>query len=30
VARGPREVMEAHVQAMHDFGLWATLRKDPA
>jgi len=30
VARGPREVMEAHVQAMHDFGLWATVRKDPA
>ena len=30
VARGPREVMEAHAQAMHDFGLWATVRKDPA
>ncbi len=30
VARGPREVMEAHTQAMHDFGLWATVRKDPA
>ncbi len=30
VARGPREVMEAHVQAMHDFGLWATVRKDPS
>ncbi len=30
VARGPREVMEAHTQAMHDYGLWATVRKDPA
>ncbi|MFF0910203.1 ATP-dependent Clp protease adapter ClpS [Microbacterium enclense] len=30
VARGPREVMEAHVHAMHDYGLWATVRKDPA
>lgn len=30
VARGPREVMEAHTQAMHDFGLWATVRKDPS
>lgn len=30
VARGPREVMEAHTQAMHDFGLWATVRKEPA
>lgn len=30
VARGPREVMEAHTQAMHDYGLWATVRKDPS
>lgn len=30
VARGPREVMEAHTHAMHDFGLWATVRKEPA
>lgn len=28
VARGPRELMELHVQAMHDYGLWATVRKD--
>lgn len=28
VARGPRELMEAHAQAMHDYGLWATVRKD--
>lgn len=27
VATGPREPMEAHAQAMHDFGLWATVRK---
>lgn len=27
VADGPREVMEVHAQAMHDFGLWATVRK---
>lgn len=25
VATGPREEMERHVEAMHDFGLWATL-----
>ena len=30
VARGPREVMEAHAHAMHDYGLWATVRKEPA
>ncbi|MDQ1084043.1 ATP-dependent Clp protease adaptor protein ClpS [Microbacterium proteolyticum] len=30
VARGPREVMEAHTLAMHDFGLWATVRKEPS
>lgn len=29
VARGPREVMEVHAQALHDYGLWATVRKDP-
>ncbi len=27
VASGPREEMERHVEAMHDFGLWATLEK---
>ncbi|WP_226533250.1 ATP-dependent Clp protease adapter ClpS [Microbacterium paraoxydans] len=27
VATGPRETMEVHAQAMHDFGLWATVRK---
>jgi len=27
VAEGAREQMELHVQAMHDFGLWATVRK---
>ncbi|MDR1426188.1 MAG: ATP-dependent Clp protease adaptor ClpS, partial [Bifidobacteriaceae bacterium] len=25
VASGPREQMELHVEAMHSFGLWATL-----
>ncbi|PRB09518.1 ATP-dependent Clp protease adapter ClpS [Microbacterium sp. MYb72] len=30
VATGPRETMEVHAQAMHDFGLWATVRKTPA
>ncbi len=25
VATGTREEMERHVEAMHDFGLWATL-----
>ncbi len=28
VATGPRETMEAHARAMHDFGLWATVRKE--
>lgn len=28
VATGGREEMERHVEAMHDFGLWATLAKD--
>lgn len=27
VATGSREEMERHVEAMHDFGLWATLQK---
>jgi ATP-dependent Clp protease adaptor protein ClpS len=27
VATGPREEMERHVEAMHDYGLWATLQK---
>jgi len=30
VAEGPREQMELHAQAMHDYGLWATVRKAPA
>ncbi|HCS62452.1 MAG TPA: ATP-dependent Clp protease adapter ClpS [Microbacterium sp.] len=29
VATGPRETMEVHAQAMHDFGLRATVRKAP-
>ena len=28
VASGGREQMERHVEAMHDFGLWATLARD--
>ncbi len=27
VAEGPRETMEAHVRAMHEYGLWATVRQ---
>lgn len=27
VATGPREEMERHVEAMHGYGLWATLTK---
>nr|WP_240034842.1 ATP-dependent Clp protease adapter ClpS [Glaciihabitans arcticus] len=27
VATGSREQMEVHVEAMHDFGLWATLQQ---
>jgi len=27
VATGTREEMERHVEAMHEFGLWATLQK---
>ena len=30
VASGAREEMERHVEAMHDFGLWATVAKDGA
>jgi ATP-dependent Clp protease adaptor protein ClpS len=30
VATGSREEMERHVEAMHDFGLWATLQKGDA
>ena len=29
VAEGAREQMEMHVQAMHDYGLWATVRQVP-
>jgi ATP-dependent Clp protease adaptor protein ClpS len=29
VATGPRETMEVHAQAMHDYGLWATVQKAP-
>lgn len=27
VATGTREEMERHVEAMHDYGLWATMGK---
>ena len=27
VAQGAREQMELHAQAMHDYGLWATIRQ---
>ena len=27
VASGPREAMERHVEAMHEFGLWATVAR---
>lgn len=30
VATGGREEMERHVEAMHDYGLWATVQKDGA
>ena len=30
VAHGTREEMERHVQAMHEYGLWATLDKPEA
>lgn len=29
VSEGAREQMELHVQAMHDYGLWATVRMAP-
>ncbi len=29
VAVGAREQMEMHAQAMHDYGLWATVRQAP-
>ncbi|MGZ0710689.1 ATP-dependent Clp protease adapter ClpS (plasmid) [Coraliomargarita sp. W4R53] len=29
VAEGAREQMELHAQAMHDYGLWATVRQAP-
>jgi ATP-dependent Clp protease adaptor protein ClpS len=28
VANGDREEMERHVEALHGYGLWATLQKD--
>lgn len=28
VASGSREEMERHAQAMHEYGLWATLEKN--
>lgn len=28
VASGSREQMERHVEAMHDYGLWATVQKE--
>ncbi|MER7796065.1 ATP-dependent Clp protease adapter ClpS [Microbacterium sp. NPDC096154] len=30
VSEGAREQMELHAQAMHDYGLWATVRKASA
>lgn len=30
VAEGAREQMELHAHAMHDYGLWATVRKAPS
>jgi len=27
LSSGPREKMEADVQAMHSYGLWATLQR---
>lgn len=29
VAEGAREQMELHAQAMHNYGLWATVRRAP-
>ena len=28
VASGPREAMERHVEAMHEYGLWATVSQE--
>jgi ATP-dependent Clp protease adaptor protein ClpS len=28
VANGDREEMERHVEALHGYGLWATIQKD--
>jgi ATP-dependent Clp protease adaptor protein ClpS len=28
VANGPKERCEAHVAALHGYGLWATLQRD--
>jgi len=30
VATGPREEMERHTEAMHEYGLWATVTRAPA
>lgn len=30
VASGSREEMERHTEAMHDFGLWATVQREDA
>lgn len=30
VAEGAREQMELHAQALHDYGLWATVREGAA
>ena len=30
VSSGSREQMERHVQAMHEYGLWATLERQDA
>lgn len=30
VAEGAREHMELHAHAMHDYGLWATVRQAPS
>lgn len=30
VATGPREEMERHTEAMHEFGLWASIAKADA
>ena len=29
VAEGAREQMELHTRALHDYGLWATVRQAP-